>query len=97
MLWITLFFERRKSRKQQKNRTGNIQNLQEETAAKKCALKTKNTCFETRYFSAEINADYFLEDFLLVVDFAELDFADDLEEVFLQEQAELEFEQELLP
>lgn len=91
------FFERRKSRKQQKNRTGNIQNLQAETAAKKCALKTKNTCFENRYFSAEINADYFLEDFLLVVDFAELDFADDLEEVFLQEQAELEFEQELLP
>ncbi len=91
------FFERRKSRKQQKNRTGNIQNLHAETAAKKCALKTKNTCFENRYFSAEINADYFLEDFLLVVDFAELDFADDLEEVFLQEQAELEFEQELLP
>lgn len=91
------FFERRKSRKQQKNRTGNIQNLHAETAAKKCALKTKNTCFENRYFSAEINADYFLEDFLLVVDFAELDFADDLEEVFLQEQAELEFEQEQLP
>ena len=91
------FFERRKSRKQQKNRTGNIQNLHAETVAKKCALKTKNTCFENRYFSAEINADYFLEDFLLVVDFAELDFADDLEEVFLQEQAELEFEQELLP
>ena len=91
------FFERRKSRKQQKNRTGNIQNLHAETAAEKCALKTKNTCFENRYFSAEINADYFLEDFLLVVDFAELDFADDLEEVFLQEQAELEFEQELLP
>ena len=91
------FFERRKSRKQQKNRTGNIQNLHAETAAKKCALKTKNTCFENRYFSAEINTDYFLEDFLLVVDFAELDFADDLEEVFLQEQAELEFEQELLP
>ena len=66
-------------------------------SGKKCALKTKNTCFENRYFSAEINADYFLEDFLLVVDFAELDFADDLEEVFLQEQAELEFEQELLP
>lgn len=91
------FFERRKSRTPQKNHTGNIQNLHAETAAKKCALKTKNTCFENRYFSAEINADYFLEDFLLVVDFAELDFADDLEEVFLQEQAELEFEQELLP
>lgn len=55
-------------------------------------LKTKNTCFENRYFFAEINADYFFEDFLL-----ELDFADDLVEDFLQEQAELEFEQELLP
>ena len=35
--------------------------------------------------------------FLLVLDFAELDFADDLVEDFLQEQAELEFEQEQLP
>ena len=60
-------------------------------------LKTKNTCFENRYFFAEINADYFFEDFLLELDFAELDFADDLVEDLLQEQAELEFEQELLP
>ena len=47
-------------------------------------LKTKNTCFENRYFFAEINADYFFEDFLLELDFAELDFADDLVEDFLQ-------------
>ena len=60
-------------------------------------LKTKNTCFENRYFFTEINADYFFEDFLLELDFAELDFADDLVEDFLQEQAELEFKQELLP
>ena len=60
-------------------------------------LKTKNTCFENRYFFAEINTDYFLDVFLLVLVFAELDFAVDLVEDFLQEQAELEFEQELLP
>ena len=60
-------------------------------------LKTKNTCFENRYFFAEIKATYFLDVFLLVLDLAVLDLADDFVADFLLEQAELEFEQELLP
>ena len=61
------------------------------------AIKIKKYLPYDRYFFAEININYFLDVFLLELVFAELDFADDLVEDFLQEQAELEFEQELLP
>lgn len=64
----------------------------------------KNICIQNkkylpydRYFFAEININYFLDVFLRELVFAELDFADDLVEDFLQEQAELEFEQLQLP
>ncbi len=60
-------------------------------------FKNKKYLLFRQVFFAEINTDYFLDVFLLVLVFAELDFAVDLVEDFLQEQAELEFEQELLP
>lgn len=60
-------------------------------------FKNKKYLLFQQVFFAEINTDYFLDVFLLVLVFAELDFAVDLVEDFLQEQAELEFEQELLP
>lgn len=60
-------------------------------------FKNKKYLSKKQVFFAEINTDYFLDVFLLVLVFAELDFAVDLVEDFLQEQAELEFEQELLP
>ena len=60
-------------------------------------FKNKKYLLFRQVFFAEINTVYFLDVFLLVLVFAELDFAVDLVEDFLQEQAELEFEQELLP
>lgn len=63
----------------------------------KSRFKNKKYLSCDGYFFAEINTNYFLDVFLLVLDLDELDFADDLLEDFLQEQAELEFEQELLP
>lgn len=60
-------------------------------------FKNKKYLLFRQVFFAEINTDYFLDVFLLVLVFAELDFAVDLVEDFLQEQAELEFEQLQLP
>lgn len=59
--------------------------------------KTKKYLCLKQVFFVATDINYFLEVLLLVLVFAELDFAVDLVEDFLQEQAELEFEQELLP
>ena len=61
-----------------------------------CRKTKKYLCLKQVFF-VETDINYFLEVLLLVLVFAELDFAADLVEDFLQEQAELEFEQELLP